>query len=76
MSRCQCNQQKDISDFVPKFRIGTSHVILENFDSTYVKSMGTSKYFLYWKGQKYRVDMEVMSQNVLLRKTTFLMGIL
>ena len=42
--------------------------------------MGKFKCFLCCKGQKYRIDMEVMSQdhtpNVLQRETTFLMGIL
>ena len=57
-----------------------STVVLENFDKTMVKPMGTFKCFLWWKGKIYRIQAEVMDSedtpNVLSRETTFLMGIL
>ena len=57
-----------------------STVMLENFDKTMVKLMGTFKCFLQWKGKIYRIQVEVMDSedtpNILSRETTFLMGIL
>ena len=54
--------------------------MLENFDKTIVKPMGTFKCFLHWKGKVYRIQAEVMDSedtpNVLSRETIFLMGIL
>ena len=54
--------------------------MLENFDKTMVKPMGTFKCFLHWKGKVYRIQAEVMDSedtpNILSRETTFLMGIL
>ena len=64
----------------PDVVLQPSTVILENFDKTMVKPMGTFKCFLHWKGKVYRIQAEVMDSedtpNVLSRETTFLMGIL
>ena len=64
----------------PDMALQLSTVILENFDKTMVKLMGTFKCFLQWKGKIYRIQAEVMDSedtpNVLSRETTFLMGIL
>ena len=64
----------------PDVELQLSTVLLENFDKTMVKPMGTFKCFLWWKGNIYRIKAEVMdsedTSNVLSRETTFLMGIL
>ena len=64
----------------PDMALQLSIVILENFDKTMVKPIGTFKCFLRWKGKIYRIQAEVMDSedmpNVLSRETTFLMGIL
>ena len=64
----------------PDMALQPSTVVLENFDKTMVKPMGTFKCFLHWKGKVYRIQAEVMDSedtpNVLSRETTFLMGIL
>ena len=64
----------------PDMALQPSTVMLENFDKTMVKPMGTFKCFLHWKGKVYRIQVEVMDSedtpNVLSRETTFLMGIL
>ena len=64
----------------PDSELQPSTVMLENFDKTMVKPMGTFKCFLRWKGKIYRIQAEVMDSedtpNVLSRETTFLMGIL
>ena len=64
----------------PDVVLQPSTVVLENFDKTMVKPMGTFKCFLRWKGKVYRIQAEVMDSadtpNVLSRETTFLMGIL
>ena len=64
----------------PNTTLQPSSVILENFDSSYIKPMGKFKAFLHWKGKHYRVDIEVMDStttpNVLSRQSTFCMGIL
>ena len=64
----------------PDVVLQPSTVVLENFDKTMVKPMGTFKCFLCWKGKVYRIQAEVMDSedtpNVLSRETTFLMGIL
>ena len=64
----------------PDVVLQLSNIILENFDKTMVKPMGTFKCFLHWKGKVYRIQAEVMDSedtpNILSRETTFLMGIL
>ena len=64
----------------PDVVLQPSTVVLENFDKTMVKPMGTFRCFLHWKGKIYRIQAEVMDSedtpNVLSRETTFLMGIL
>ena len=64
----------------PDVELQPSTIVLENFDKTMVKPMGTFKCFLQWKGKIYRIQAEVMDSedtpNVLSRETTFLMGIL
>ena len=37
--------------------------ILENFDKSLVRPLGTFKCFLRWKGKFYRIDVEVMDQD-------------
>ena len=55
-------------------------VVLENFDKTLIRPIGSFKCFLRWKGKVYRCDVHVMDKddcpNVLSRETTFLMWIL
>ena len=64
----------------PDVVLQLSTIVLENFDKTMMKPMGTFKCFLHWKGKVYRIQAEVMDSedtpNVLSRETTFLMGIL
>ena len=64
----------------PDVELQPSTVVLENFDKTMVKLMGTFKCFLCWEGKIYRIQAEVMDSedtpNILSRETTFLMGIL
>ena len=64
----------------PDVALQPSTIVLENFDKTMVKPMGTFKCFLWWKGKIYRIKAEVMDSedtpNVLSRETTFLVGIL
>ena len=64
----------------PDVELQPSTIVLENFDKTMVKLMGTFKCFLQWKGKIYRIQAEVMDSedtpNILSRETTFLMGIL
>ena len=64
----------------PDVVLQPSTIVLENFDKTMVKPMGTFKCFLHWKGKVYRIQAEVMDSedtpNVLSGETTFLMGIL
>ena len=64
----------------PDVVLQPSTVVLENFDKTMVKPMGTFRCFLRWKGKVYRIQAEVMDSgdtpNVLSRETTFLVGTL
>ena len=64
----------------PDVELQPSTIMLENFDKTMVKPMGTFKCFLHWKGKIYRMQAEVMDSedtpNILSRETTFFMGIL
>ena len=72
--------QTTFQKLFPDMALQLSTVVLENFDKTMVKLMGTFKCFLWWKGKIYRIQAEVMDSedtpNVLSRETTFLMGIL
>ena len=58
----------------PDVELQPSTVVLENFDKTMVKPMGTFKCFLWWKGKIYRIQAEVMDSedtpNILSRETT------
>ena len=64
----------------PDVELQPSTVVLENFDKTMVKPMGTFKCFLWWNGKIYRIQAEVIDSedtpNILSRETTFLIGIL
>ena len=64
----------------PDMALQSSTIILEKFDKTMVKQMGTFKCFLRWKGKIFRIQAQVMDSedtpNVLSREQTFLMGIL
>ena len=64
----------------PDVELQPSTILLDNFDKTMVKLMGTFKCFLQWKCKIYRIQAEVMDSadtpNILSRETTFLMGIL
>ena len=58
----------------PDVELQPSTVLLENFDKTMVKPMGTFKCFLRWKGKVYRIQADVMDSdnhpNVLSQETT------
>ena len=47
----------------PDLVLQPSTVVLENFDKTMVKPMGTFKCFLRWKGKVYRIQAEVMDSE-------------
>ena len=47
----------------PDVELQPSMVLLENFDKTMVKPMGTFKCFLRWKGKVYRIQAEVMDSD-------------
>ena len=47
----------------PDVVLQPSTIILENFDKTMVKPMGTFKCFLHWKGKVYRIQAEVMDSE-------------
>ena len=72
--------QTTFQKLFPDMALQPSTIVLENFNKTMVKLMGTFKCFLWWKGKIYRIQAEVMDSedtpNVLSRETTFLMGIL
>ena len=71
---------KTFKKLFPDQELSNTSVILKNFDNTCVKPLGTFKCFLRWKGQQYRVDMEVMDSNetpnVLLREQTYIPKVL
>ena len=62
----------------PDVVLQPSTVVLENFDKTMVKPMGTFKCLLCWKGKVYRIQAEVMDSedtpNVLSRGNNFPRG--
>ena len=72
--------QTTFQKLFPDVVLQPSTVVLENFDKTMMKLMGTFKCFLRWKGKAYRIQAEVIDSedtpNVLSRETTFPMGIL
>ena len=72
--------RKTFQRIFPDVQLSPSTVILKNFDNTSIRPLGTFKCFLRWKGQRYRVNIEVIdtdeSPNVLSREQTFMMGIL
>ena len=69
--------QKTFRNLFPNVDLQPLNVILENFDKSCVRPVITFKCFLRWKGRKYRINMEVMSQdhtsNVLPEEITPLM---
>ena len=52
--------RKMFKTLFPDVQLQQSTVVLQNFDSSYIQLMGRFKAFLCWKGQKYRIDVEVM----------------
>ena len=55
--------QKTFRNLFPNVDLQPLNVILENFDKSCVRPVITFKCFLRWKGRKYRINMEVMSQD-------------
>ena len=71
--------KKTFNEVFPDVELEESTYVLQNFDKRLIKPIGSFRYFLRWKGHKYRVKFEVMgidTPNLLSRETTFLMGIL
>ena len=71
--------KKTFNEVFPDVQLEESTQILQNFDKRLIKTIGSFRCFLRWKGHKYRVKFEVMgieTPNLLSRETTFLMGIL
>ena len=71
--------KKTFSEVFPDVELEESRYHLQNFDKRLIRSIGSFRCFLRWKGHKYRVKFEVMgidTPNLLSRETTFLMGIL
>ena len=71
--------KKTFDQLFPEVELEESSFCLQNFDKRLIKPIGSFRCFLRWKGQKYRVQIEVMNENtpnILSRETTFLMGIL
>ena len=71
--------KRTFNELFPDVELEESTQILQNFDKRLIKPIGSFRYFLRWKGHKYRVKFEVMgieTPNLLSRETTFLMGIL
>ena len=69
--------RRTFQELFPNVQLNPSTVVLENFDKTLIRSMGSFKCFLRWKGNVYRCAVRVMDNNdALSRETTFLMGIL
>ena len=64
----------------PDAKLTPSSSVLQNFDKSCIRPMGTFTTFLRWKGNVYRCQFEVMDSditpNVLSRKTIFVMKIL
>ena len=71
--------KKTFNEVFPDVELEESTYVLQNFDKSLIKLIGSFRCFLRWKGHKYRVKFEVMgidTPNLLSRETTFLMGIL
>ena len=71
--------KKTFNAVFPDVELEESTYVLQNFDKSLIKPIGSFRCFLRWKGHKYRVKFEVMgidTPNLLSRETTFLMGIL
>ena len=71
--------KKTFDQLFPDVELEESTFVLRNFDKRLIKSIGSFRCFLRWKGHKYRVQIEVMgidTPNILSRETTFLMDIL
>ena len=71
--------KKTFNEVFPNVELEESTYVLQNFDKSLIKPIGSFGCFLRWKGHKYRVKFEVMgidTPNLLSRETTFLMGIL
>ena len=71
--------KKTFNEIFPDVELEESTYVLQNFDKSLVKLIGSFRCFLRWKGHKYRVKFEVIgidTPNLLSRETTFLMGIL
>ena len=71
--------KKTFDQLFPEVELEESTFILKNFDKRLIKPIGSFRCFLRWKGNKYRVQIEVMgtdTPNILSRETTFVMGIL
>ena len=71
--------KKTFSEVFPDVELEESTYVLQNFDKSLIKPIGSFRCFLRWKGHKYRVKFEVMgidTPNLLSREITFLMGIL
>ena len=71
--------KKTFNEVFPDVELEESIYVLQNFDKSLIKLIGSFRCFLRWKGHKYRVKFEVMgidTPNLLSRETTFLMGIL
>ena len=71
--------KKTFNEVFPDVELEESTYVLQNFDKSLIKPIGSFRCFLRWNGHKYRVKFEVMgidTPNLLSRETTFLMGIL
>ena len=72
--------RKTFQKLFPDAKLTPSSSVLQNFDKSCIRPMGTFTTFLRWKGNVYRCQFEVMdsdiTQNVLSRKTIFVMKIL
>ena len=72
--------RKTFQKLFPDAKLTASSSVLQNFDKTCIRPMGTFTTFLRWKGNVYRCQFEVMDSditpNVLSRKTIFVMKIL
>ena len=71
--------KKTFEKLFPEVELEESTFFLQNFEKRLVKTIGSFRCFLRWKGHKYRVKIEFMgtdTPNILSREATFLMGIL
>ena len=72
--------RKTFQKLFPDAKLTPSSSVLQNFDKSCIRPMGTFTTFLRWKANVYRCQFEVMDSditpNVLSRKTIFVMQIL